>query len=108
MKLQVSHMVVGTYVFVLKVTDSRSQSSEAQVKVVVLPEENTVPVAVAGDDKVGLYTSIDQSINPGFSVPSLKHAWELIILGKIEDLFTLLLNGNDYWTVVLTSCLSLI
>ena len=51
-KLQVSHMVVGTYVFVLKVTDSRGQSSEAQVKVVVLPEENTVPVAIAGDDKV--------------------------------------------------------
>ena len=45
-------MVVGTYVFILKVTDSRGQSSEAQVKVVVLPEENTVPVAVAGDDKV--------------------------------------------------------
>jgi len=45
-------MVVGTYVFVLKVTDSKGQSNEAQVKVVVLPEENTVPVAVAGDDKV--------------------------------------------------------
>ena len=45
-------MVLGTYVFILKVTDSGGQSNEAQVKVVVLAEQNTVPVAVAGDDKV--------------------------------------------------------
>ena len=51
-------MVVGTYVFVLKVTDSKGQSNEAQVKVVVLPEENTVPVAVAGDDKVCIQDTI--------------------------------------------------
>lgn len=41
--------------FILKVTDSSDQSTEAQVKVVVLPEQNTVPVAVAGDDKVVKY-----------------------------------------------------
>lgn len=52
-------MLVGTYVFVLKVTDSSGQSNEAQVKVVVLAEENTVPVAKAGDDKVALIIYFD-------------------------------------------------
>ena len=52
MKLMLTHLKVGTYVFILKVTDSNSQSSEAKVKVVVLPEKNRPPVAVAGDDKV--------------------------------------------------------
>lgn len=38
--------------FNLKVTDSSGQSNSANVKVIVLPEVNTNPVAIAGDDKV--------------------------------------------------------
>ena len=47
-----SRLTEGTYVFILKVTDSSGQSNEATVKVIVLPEQNSAPVAVAGDDKV--------------------------------------------------------
>ena len=50
--LHLSSLTEGTYVFNLKVTDSSGQSNKANVKVIVLPEVDTNPVAIAGDDKV--------------------------------------------------------
>ena len=45
-------MVVGDYTFVLKVTDTGGQTATSRVTVVVQPEKNAPPVAVAGSDKV--------------------------------------------------------
>ena len=47
-------MVVGDYTFVLKVTDTGGQPASSSVTVVVQPEKNAAPVAVAGSDKVSL------------------------------------------------------
>ncbi|KAL9963286.1 hypothetical protein ACROYT_G032471 [Oculina patagonica] len=49
--LKVSNMVVGDYTFVLKVTDTGGQTASSSVTVVVQPEKNAPPVAVAGSDK---------------------------------------------------------
>lgn len=49
-------MVVGDYTFVLKVTDTGGQSASSRVTVVVQPEKNAPPVAVAGSDKVSIAT----------------------------------------------------
>ncbi|XP_047521550.1 dyslexia-associated protein KIAA0319-like protein isoform X2 [Pieris napi] len=48
--LQLSNLSEGVYTFVLKVTDSSSQSSSAEVHVFVKPPTNTPPVADAGED----------------------------------------------------------
>ena len=47
-------MVVGDYTFLLKVTDTGGQTASSSVTVVVQPEKNAPPVAVAGSDKVSL------------------------------------------------------
>ena len=52
--LKVSNMVVGDYTFVLKVTDTGGQTASSSLTVVVQPEKNAPPVAVAGSDKVCL------------------------------------------------------
>lgn len=49
--LKVSNMVVGDYTFVLKVTDTGGQTASSSLTVVVQPEKNAPPVAVAGSDK---------------------------------------------------------
>ncbi|MEE6464784.1 hypothetical protein FKM82_006354 [Ascaphus truei] len=49
--LQVSAMQVGDYTFQLTVTDSSKQQSTAQVTVIVLPENNSPPMAETGPDK---------------------------------------------------------
>ncbi|XP_066919277.1 dyslexia-associated protein KIAA0319-like protein isoform X1 [Clytia hemisphaerica] len=80
-KLKVSRMVVGTYAFVLKVTDSSGQANEAQVKVVVLPEENTVPVAKAGDDKEIVYPDDSTTLDGSKSTDNSKitsYLWQKI------------------------------
>lgn len=51
-QLKISRLQEGSYVFTLKVVDQSEHSDEARVKVLVLPEKNTPPVARAGDDKV--------------------------------------------------------
>ena len=52
-------MVVGDYTFVLKVTDTGGQTASSSVTVVVQPEKNAPPVAVAGSDKVRIRVSCD-------------------------------------------------
>lgn len=59
--LKVSNMVVGDYAFVLKVTDTGGQTDSSTVTVVVQPEKNAPPVAVAGSDKVSLGVSYSKS-----------------------------------------------
>ncbi|XP_074841984.1 dyslexia-associated protein KIAA0319 homolog isoform X2 [Carettochelys insculpta] len=49
--LQLSAMQEGDYTFQLTVTDSSRQRSTAEVTVIVQPENNSPPVAVAGPDK---------------------------------------------------------
>uniref|UniRef100_A0A2K5NZE6 KIAA0319 n=1 Tax=Cercocebus atys TaxID=9531 RepID=A0A2K5NZE6_CERAT len=49
--LHLSAMQEGDYTFQLKVTDSSRQQSTAVVTVIVQPENNRPPVAVAGPDK---------------------------------------------------------
>ncbi|KAK2112859.1 hypothetical protein P7K49_007125 [Saguinus oedipus] len=49
--LHLSAMQEGDYTFQLMVTDSSRQQSTAVVTVIVLPENNRPPVAVAGPDK---------------------------------------------------------
>ncbi|XP_075441695.1 dyslexia-associated protein KIAA0319 homolog isoform X2 [Ascaphus truei] len=49
--LQVSAMQVGDYTFQLTVTDSSKQQSTTQVTVIVLPENNSPPMAETGPDK---------------------------------------------------------
>uniref|UniRef100_A0A2I3G2K9 KIAA0319 n=1 Tax=Nomascus leucogenys TaxID=61853 RepID=A0A2I3G2K9_NOMLE len=49
--LHLSAMQEGDYTFQLKVTDSSRQQSTAVVTVIVQPENNSPPVAVAGPDK---------------------------------------------------------
>ncbi|XP_069469725.1 dyslexia-associated protein KIAA0319 homolog isoform X4 [Ambystoma mexicanum] len=49
--LQLASMQEGDYTFLLTVTDSERQQSRAQVTVIVQPENNRAPVAVAGPDK---------------------------------------------------------
>ncbi|KAM6177349.1 dyslexia-associated protein KIAA0319 homolog [Erethizon dorsatum] len=49
--LHVSAMQEGEYTFQLIVTDSSGQQSTAKVTVIVQPEDNRPPVAVAGPDK---------------------------------------------------------
>ncbi|XP_076348164.1 LOW QUALITY PROTEIN: dyslexia-associated protein KIAA0319-like protein [Tachypleus tridentatus] len=48
--LHLSHLEVGVYKFILKVTDTSDQMSEAEVHVFVKPESNVPPKAVAGED----------------------------------------------------------
>ncbi|XP_071592403.1 dyslexia-associated protein KIAA0319 homolog isoform X3 [Heliangelus exortis] len=49
--LQLSAMQEGDYMFQLTVTDSARQRSTAEVTLIVQPENNSPPVAVAGPDK---------------------------------------------------------
>ncbi|XP_063116029.1 dyslexia-associated protein KIAA0319 homolog isoform X3 [Cavia porcellus] len=49
--LHVSAMEEGEYTFQLTVTDSSGQQSSAEATVIVQPEDNRPPVAVAGPDK---------------------------------------------------------
>ncbi|NWV90239.1 K0319 protein, partial [Machaerirhynchus nigripectus] len=49
--LQLSAMQEGDYTFQLTVTDSAQQRSTAEVTLIVQPENNSPPVAVAGPDK---------------------------------------------------------
>ncbi|XP_069665323.1 dyslexia-associated protein KIAA0319 homolog isoform X2 [Haliaeetus albicilla] len=49
--LQLSAMQEGDYTFQLTVTDSARQRSTAEVTLIVRPENNSPPVAVAGPDK---------------------------------------------------------
>ncbi|XP_021241207.1 dyslexia-associated protein KIAA0319 homolog isoform X5 [Numida meleagris] len=49
--LQLSAMQEGDYTFQLTVTDSAKQQSTAEVTLIVQPENNSPPVAVAGPDK---------------------------------------------------------
>ncbi|KFO15071.1 Dyslexia-associated protein KIAA0319, partial [Balearica regulorum gibbericeps] len=49
--LQLSAMQEGDYTFQLTVTDSARQRSTAEVTLIVQPESNSPPVAVAGPDK---------------------------------------------------------
>ncbi|KAM9302853.1 dyslexia-associated protein KIAA0319 homolog isoform 2-T2 [Morus bassanus] len=49
--LQLSAMQEGDYTFQLTVTDSARQQSTAEVTLIVQPENNIPPVAVAGPDK---------------------------------------------------------
>ncbi|XP_075777260.1 dyslexia-associated protein KIAA0319 homolog isoform X3 [Pelodiscus sinensis] len=49
--LQLSAMQEGDYTFQLTVTDSARQQATAEVTVIVQPENNSPPVAVAGPDK---------------------------------------------------------
>ncbi|XP_075561434.1 dyslexia-associated protein KIAA0319 homolog isoform X1 [Pelecanus crispus] len=49
--LQLSAMQEGDYTFQLTVTDSARQQSTAEVTLIVQPENNSPPVAVAGPDK---------------------------------------------------------
>ncbi|CAM4588405.1 dyslexia-associated protein KIAA0319 homolog isoform X4 [Lepidochelys kempii] len=49
--LQLSAMQEGDYTFQLTITDSARQRSTAEVTVIVQPENNSPPVAVAGPDK---------------------------------------------------------
>ncbi|XP_010002822.1 PREDICTED: dyslexia-associated protein KIAA0319 homolog isoform X1 [Chaetura pelagica] len=49
--LQLSAMQEGDYTFQLTVTDSSRQRSTAEVTLIVQPENNSPPVAVAGPDK---------------------------------------------------------
>ncbi|KAM6413100.1 dyslexia-associated protein KIAA0319 homolog [Pluvialis apricaria] len=49
--LQLSAMQAGDYTFQLTVTDSSRQRSTAEVTLIVQPENNSPPVAVAGPDK---------------------------------------------------------
>ncbi|XP_034982306.2 dyslexia-associated protein KIAA0319 homolog [Zootoca vivipara] len=49
--LQLSSMQEGEYTFQLTVTDSAEQQSTAEVTVIVRPEKNSPPTAVAGPDK---------------------------------------------------------
>ncbi|NXQ16781.1 K0319 protein, partial [Peucedramus taeniatus] len=49
--LQLSAMQEGDYTFQLSVTDSARQRSTAEVTLIVQPENNSPPVAVAGPDK---------------------------------------------------------
>lgn len=64
-QLKLSRLTEGTYTFILKVTDEREHSDSARVKVVVLPEKNSPPVARAGDDKEIMFpddsTTLDAS-----------------------------------------------
>uniref|UniRef100_A0A1W7RAA4 Dyslexia-associated protein KIAA0319 n=1 Tax=Hadrurus spadix TaxID=141984 RepID=A0A1W7RAA4_9SCOR len=46
--LHLSHLEVGVYKFVLKITDTADQTSEAEVHVFVKPESNLPPTADAG------------------------------------------------------------
>lgn len=48
--LHLSHLEVGVYKFILKVTDTSDQTAEAEVHVFVKPESNIPPKAVAGED----------------------------------------------------------
>ncbi|XP_014644200.1 PREDICTED: dyslexia-associated protein KIAA0319 homolog [Ceratotherium simum simum] len=63
--LHLSAMKEGDYTFQLMVTDSSRQQSTAMVTVIVQPEDNRPPVAVAGPDKELVYpvesTTLDGS-----------------------------------------------
>lgn len=49
--LKLDNLQVGLYVFTLKVTDSGGQTSTSEIHVLVRPEENQAPKAVAGSDQ---------------------------------------------------------
>ncbi|XP_058411141.1 dyslexia-associated protein KIAA0319 homolog isoform X5 [Diceros bicornis minor] len=63
--LHLSAMKEGDYTFQLMVTDSSRQQSTAMVTVIVQPEDNRPPIAVAGPDKELVYpvesTTLDGS-----------------------------------------------
>lgn len=48
--LYLSKLVVGTYQFVLQVTDTSNQTSTSETHVFVQPEKNEAPKSNAGDD----------------------------------------------------------
>lgn len=49
--LHLSHLEVGVYKFILKITDTADQISETEVHVFVKPESNIPPIADAGPDQ---------------------------------------------------------
>lgn len=80
-QLMASRLKEGSYQFKLTVTDASGQTDATSVKVVVLPEKNTAPVAIAGDDKEIIYpddsTTLDGSkSNDNSKIVSFK--WEQV------------------------------
>lgn len=73
-------MVVGDYTFVLKVTDTGGQTASSSLTVVVQPEKNAPPVAVAGSDKVCLV--------------SLCSRFCFVIFCLVADITTILLQSS--------------
>jgi len=80
-RLTLSRLTEGTYVFNLKVTDAAQHSSNAKVKVIVLPEVNTKPVAYAGNDKELVYPDDSTTLDGSKSQDNSKiisYLWEQV------------------------------
>ncbi|XP_023236915.1 dyslexia-associated protein KIAA0319-like protein isoform X2 [Centruroides sculpturatus] len=90
--LHLSHLEVGVYKFILKITDTADQMSETEVHVFVKPESNTPPVADAGpNQEVKLPLSNPIILNGNNSKDDIKISswhWDQIVgpkLLKIDD-----------------------
>ena len=81
-QVSLTNMVAGTYVFALKVTDSRGKTGSDSVTVTVKPNTNTPPIADAGDAvSITLPTNTatlngSNSSDPGGSIAT--YAWTLV------------------------------
>lgn len=83
----------GDYLFRLTVTDSRGQSSAANVSVVVLPEHNLPPTAEAGPDVRVVYPEAAASLDGGRSSDDFKiEGWSWTQLSGPDDV---VLNGTN-------------
>lgn len=112
--LKVSNMVVGDYAFVLKVTDTGGQTDSSTVTVVVQPEKNAPPVAVAGSDKDLVYPDDSTVLDASASHDDqkiVKYHWEQSsgphlseMIGVDEKVVTVknLLEGNYVFKLTVT------
>ncbi|XP_068735885.1 dyslexia-associated protein KIAA0319-like protein [Montipora capricornis] len=112
--LKVSNMVVGDYAFVLKVTDTGGQTASSTVTVVVQPEKNAPPVAVAGSDKDLVYPDDSTVLDASASHDDqkiVKYHWEQSngphlseMIGVDDKVVTVknLLEGNYVFKLTVT------
>ncbi|KAM7429253.1 hypothetical protein ABFA07_019869 [Porites harrisoni] len=112
--LKVSNMVVGDYTFLLKVTDTGGQTASSSVTVVVQPEKNAPPVAVAGSDKDLVYPDDSTVLDASASHDDqkiVKYHWEQLsgphqaeMSGVDDKVVTVnkLLEGNYVFKLTVT------
>ncbi|MEN7550717.1 PKD domain-containing protein [Rapidithrix thailandica] len=81
-KPTIINLVEGVYTFQLTVTDNKGATARDDIRVIVLPEENQAPIALAGEDIVLILpdnsTNLDGSASTDLDGQIVSYQWEKI------------------------------